>query len=221
MQSEEQTKDVDSYRNTLMDITPSIVATKIAVIPDEVMLLTEEKLEHHARVEDTERRLRAAFQIEYDRATRTNTKMEMMSVYKGIVTISYFQKYVVGNSYKLAYMIKPYTDIRADQEDILRMGLDEMRKLMKKSSINAKGEVDYKLASIKLGITKDLLDRTRGSAARHLMIDQKSMVVTKDITEPKKAESIEELNERIRQLEAQEVQQITYKDVSKDGHEEI
>lgn len=214
-----QTPEVDNVKDfsnpvSLVNITPSLVSNKIAAIPDEVLLLNEEKLEHHARVEDAERRLRAAFQLEHEVAIRKGSKMDMTNVYKGIVTFAYFHKYVVGNSYKLAYMIKPYTDYKADMEDLLRMGLDDLRVVMKRPLVNSKGELDHKLAMLKHSITKDLLDRTKGSATKHIAIDSKSMNVNINKEVPAKPLTLEEVNEQLKRLEAQEAPQIEYKDVT-------
>lgn len=210
-------KDADNPKS-LVNVCPSSVANRIAAIPDELFLMKEEELMKQALVHETEQRLRAAFQIEYERAIRTSEMMDMANIYKGIVTQGYFYKYVVGNSFKLCFMIKPYSDYKADLEDLLQLGIAELRKIMKQPLVTKSGNFDSRLAGIKHKIFQDLADRTRGSAARKLEIDSKSMNL--NLSGEVQPQSIADIDQRLEELQAKEVQQISYKDVT-DGAEEV
>lgn len=212
-------KDRDNPKS-LVNLTPTVVASRITAIPEDVFLLSVEELEVAGHIGDTERKMRAAFTQEHERSLRTGDQMLMSNVYKGITTHSYFHRYIVGNSYKLAYVIKPFADYQASLEDMLQLGLDEMRKILKQPMVDAKGNFDTKLAAVKINLFKDLADRRRGSAAKKLEIDSKSMNlnITKDVTET--PESMEAIEQRLKELEATEVLAISHKDVT-DHEQEV
>jgi len=198
----------------LLEITNTQVSSRIAAIPDDVFNLREDELEKHASVHDVERKLRAAWAMELERALRTESKLEATNVYKGIVTRQYFEKHVLYNSYKLAYMIKPYPEYEAQLEDMLQMGLDERRKILKRPLVDKEGKFDHKLAALKESITKNLEERRRGTVVQRLQVDQKSMNVniTKDVTETPL--QLDAIDARLRELESSEAIAIEHKEVA-------
>lgn len=204
---------------SLVNKTNTGISVRIAAIPLEILEMKEADLEHHADVHDVERKLRAAFQMEYERAVRTGLTMDSTNIYKGICSSPYWHKYVVGNSYKLAYVIKPYPDYEAQLEDMLQLGLDEMRKILKQPLKDKEGKFDHKLAALKANITEKLQDRRRGAVAQKMLIDQKSMNVniTKDVTQA--PANIQDIDRRLAELEGKDVPAITYKDVTSEQEE--
>jgi hypothetical protein len=146
--------------------------------------------------------------------------MLAVNIYRGIVTKQYFDKYILHNSYKLAYMIKPFPEYEAQLEDMLQLALDEMRKILNEPLKAKDGKFNVQLASLKTQIAEKLQDRRRGAVAQKLLVNQKSMNVniTKDVTEP--AGSMEAIEARLAELEASEMQAITYKEAA-DGEREV
>jgi hypothetical protein len=145
--------------------------------------------------------------MEYERCMRVKAIMDMASVYRGVCERNYFYKYVVGNSFKLAYIIRPYPNYKAELEDMLQMSLADMRSILKLPLRNKTGQVDTRVAQLKISLFKDLADRTRGSAAKKLEIDSKSMNVNVDLQQPK---TVEEIDKKLQELQDREVQQIAY-----------
>lgn len=224
MQSQEVESDlIKDYDNpqSLVNLTPSVLGGRIAAIPEEILLMTDQQLEAKANVGDVERKLRAAWQIEYERAVRTGEKMEAANIYKGIVTKSYFHRELVGNSYKLAYIIKPFPDYAAQLEDMLQLGLDEMRKILKEPMVDEDGKFNHKLAALKANITEKLQDRARGAVTQKMQIDQKNMNlnITKDVTQATPLQ-MEAIDARLRELESSEAIAIEHKGVN-DGQREV
>lgn len=213
-------KGKDNPRS-LINITNSVLSKQIMCIPQEVLEMSESELEHHATPHDTERKLRAAFQMELERATRTEDTMLSVNIYRGIVSKPYWDKYILHNSYKLAYIIRPYPEYEAQLEDMLQLALDEMRKILKEPLKDKGGKFNVQLANLKTQIAEKLQDRRRGVVAQKLLVDQKSMNVniTKDVTEtPPNMDAIEQ---RLKELEAEAAMPaITYKDVT-GGKEEV
>jgi len=223
MQSQDQEPSNDYVKGdqptSLVNITATALSTRIAAIPEDVLCMKEADLEKHADVHDVERKLRAAWQMEYERAVRTENKMEASNVYKGVVTHMYFYRYILTNSFKLAYIIKPFPEYEAQLEDMLQLGLDERRKILKRPLVDKEGKFDHKLAALKEAITKNLEERRRGAVTQRLQVDQKSMNVniTKDVTQSTPG-SMEAIEARLRELESGEAIAIEYKD-STDGAE--
>lgn len=208
------------YIQQLLEITNTQVSTRISAIPDDVLNMKEEDFLKHADVHDAERKLRAAWAMELERALRTDSKFEASNVYKGIVTRNYFERYVLFNSYKLAYIIKPYPEYEAQLEDMLQMGLDERRKILKRPLVDKEGKFDHKLAALKESITKNLEERRRGAITQRLQVDQKSLNVnvTKDVSQTPL--QLDAIDARLRELESSEAISIEHKEVA-DGEREV
>jgi hypothetical protein len=217
---QQQSHEVDSD-DRLLELCPSVIATRIQVIPPEVWLLKEAELETKASVHDNERKLRVAFQMEHERAIRTGDIIVLFNVYKNIVTKSYFYNYVITNSYKLAYIIKPFPEYEMQLEEMLQLGLDERRKILKQPLKDKEGKFDHKLAALKEAITKNLEERRRGSITQKLQVDQKNLnlSITKDVTQQPPLQ-MEAIDARLRELEGGEAIAISYEE-SSDGTREV
>lgn len=193
-------KDKDDERS-LVNIATSIVGNAITAIPDDIFLLGEEQLRKSANVQLSEERLRVAFWVEYERAQKTNSKMNMNNVYMGIVTKKYFYTYIVGNSLKLAFMCTPPIEAQIALEELLLFGIEQMRSIMALPHINEKGQVDSKLVHVKQRLFEDIANRRRGQVIQRVEVKSKSMNYNVTETRDTKALSMEEIESELKELE--------------------
>lgn len=203
---------------SLVNICTTHIAVAVKAIPDEVLMMNEKDLQKQVCPGDVERKLRAAFQLEYERAVRTSGKFEASNVWKGVVTGPYFYRYIVANSYKLAYIIRPFPEYEAQLEDMLQLGLDEMNKILMQPMCDDEGKFDVRIAKLKVEITENLQDRRRGAIAKRLEVQSKSMNlnITKDASQL--PQSLDEIDRKLQELEGPS----TIKSISARGnYEEI
>ncbi|MNJ94806.1 hypothetical protein D3C87_125090 [compost metagenome] len=192
--------------NSLVNKTTTAISQRIAVIPDEILLMEEEALEVTARVGKTETRLRIAWMIEFERALRTGKEMNPSNIYLGTCTKKYFYEYVVGNSYKLAYIIKPFPEFQIELEDILQLGLKRARLTLETNPVSEDGKFNVALAKLQHEITKDAMDRSKGQSVQKIESKSLNLNVTKDVSPT----NMDEIDARLAQLEGREVQQIQH-----------
>ena len=207
---------------SLVSMCPSNMAERIAAIPDNVFSMDDKEIEKAAHVTEADKQMRAAFFIEYERAVRNGDKISPANVYKGIVTASYFHNYVINNSFKLAFVIRPYREYQAQLEELLQFGFDRMSEIMRRSQVDENGKLDHKLAALQMQLWKELADRRRGSTTKNInlnsQIQSTNLNITKDITAPR---SVDEIDKKLKELEAQEAKTITitHKEMSNDSQE--
>jgi hypothetical protein len=206
---------------SLVNMCTSHIANAIKAIPDDILLMNEKELQKQVNPTDVDRKLRAAFCLEYERAIRTNTKVECSNIFRGIVTSPYFYKYIIGNSYKLSYMIRPFPEYEAQLEDMLQLGLDELNKILMQPMVDEEGKFDHKIARLKIDITENLQDRRRGAIAKRLEVQSKSMNlnITRDASQL--PASIDEIDQKLKALEANEVKQIIYEEAKEETQEPL
>ena len=84
-------RDEDDVRS-IINLVPGYVSTYMRVIPEEVLQKDAEELEKLADVSESERKMRIAFWIEYERAQRTGTVMQMSNVFKGLCGQGHFAR---------------------------------------------------------------------------------------------------------------------------------
>lgn len=203
-----------SNPKSLVSMCPSVIGDRIAAIPDSVLSMDDKDLEKAGKISEADKQLRAAFYIEYERASRASDKISPANVYKGIVTGPHFHQSIVNNSFKLAYIVRPYREYQAQLEDLLQFGFDRMSEIMHRPQVDENGKFDHKLAALQMQLWKELADRRRGSAAKNINLSSQStnLTITKDITEPPR--NIAEIDQKLKELEAQEVITITHKELS-------
>lgn len=217
MSSQDLVEDLIKDKNnpkSLVSMCPSVLAERIAAIPDSVLSMDDKELEKTAKISEVDKQLRAAFYIEYERACRASDKISPANVYKGLVTNPHFHSSIINNSFKLAYIIRPYREYQAQLEDLLQFGFDRMSEIMHRPQVDENGKFDHKLAALQMQLWKELADRRRGSAAKNINLSSQStnLTITKDISEPPR--NIAEIDKKLKELEAQEVIEITHREVS-------
>lgn len=183
---------------SLVNIVPTALAQRIRCIPNQYLEMSEAELLKQFSITRVDRLLRIAFHQELDRAKRTDGLVKLNNIFAGVTDRKTFMEDHVGKSARLAYMIRPPVDYELDLEDLLQLGLQELRAIMERPLVDENGRFDHKLAKIKLDTFKDIADRRRGQATQKIETKSLSVSVTKEIpTTP------EEIDRELQKLESE------------------
>jgi len=120
--------------------------------------------------------LRVAFWQEYDRAMRTNSQMETLAIYKGIVVDgTRFLVYLEDPCF-VSYMLLPVHSYKMVTEGIHNLALKQMYETLDVPHIDEDGKVDHKLLNQKLKIYKMMDDRIKGGVIQRQEIKAVSQI---------------------------------------------
>ena len=155
-------KDKDNPRSVI-NLVPLSVSKSIECIPDEVFALGEAELKKMAKPTEAEEKLRYSFWREYDLAQIGHRRMMISNVVSGVCHNSYFFRYVVTNSFKMAYILTPPPDYEVTIQEMLALGLSQLRDILTQPHVKKNGEVDSKLADVKYRIVEGLQLRVKGA----------------------------------------------------------
>lgn len=181
---------------------PSALNERIALIPENLLEMSFPEIEKKANPDIDLKRMRVAFWLEYDRAYRTQTSFNLTNVYKGIMTGQHFNRLVMGNTYRLLYMISVLPSYKVIMEEMLHYGLMLEREIMELPHITG-GEggkprfVDVKLLALKQKITEGVHNRLKGLPV------SRTLMLTKDMDKDKESDAqpaIKDVENQIEQL---------------------
>jgi hypothetical protein len=120
----------ESNPTAVINLVPGVMAKGLKAIPEYVFDLSLEDLEAKATPTEALRKIRIAFWLEYERAHRCGTLVNMTNVYKGICSQSYFFKILITNSFKLAFILTPPQDYRVQMEEMLELAIRAERTVL-------------------------------------------------------------------------------------------
>jgi hypothetical protein len=191
---------------SLLEIVPSTFRDRILQLPEELLsmdeseLLTEFENKHIKRI-PTVNRLRIQFWTEYNLAQSQNRPVKLINIYSGVCTQPVFHKHLKNKLY-LAWILCPPAKYEALTEEALIYGMEELRRMLDIPIVGVDEEgntcVDTKMASIKVDIVKMLDQRVRGSVIQKTQ----NLNVNVSAKPTATADSVDELDRRIRELEA-------------------
>lgn len=183
-------------RNTksVVNLVDENVKKSILAIPDEYWELSEARLRKKVKPDELTCRLRITFWDEYQAAHADGRKMLMSNVMRGVTYAEHFHKRVLGNTDMMAWICRPPTDFLLAMRDILFVGLERLRELVKQPIVrkvlvkNKKGEVerdedgkplyetkiDYVLAKEIKTIVEKMSDRVHGAVIQRMQVNQRS-----------------------------------------------
>lgn len=195
-------KDKSNPRS-LINILPTVMATRLEAVPDDLFLLTEKELERQAEVTDIEKRLRIQFWNEYNTAQAAPRRMNIKNVVAGICTDSYFNKKIITNSFKVAYICTPLADYKLQMQELLRMGFEQIKDIMMRPHTDQYGNLEPRAADVKFKIWQDVANREIGMVVHR--IESKNLNVNVDAGMPNNVEDLndpEAIKKQIEELEA-------------------
>lgn len=206
----------ESNPDSLINKLPSMIANILRVIPDEVLCLGDEGLERTGKISEVDKRLRHSFWLEYNYAIKAQRVINITNVYSGICHRDNWQRIIVTNTFKMAYILTPPPDHRVDIQQILHLATKEMRKIIQTPHEykNKKGEkiIDSRLVASKLKIWELVTNRIHGGVTQKLEVDTKNLNMNVDARD---VSSVEAINKQIAELESQLAQKRTMINVSK------
>ncbi|MFN3454033.1 MAG: hypothetical protein ACK41T_03670 [Pseudobdellovibrio sp.] len=163
---------------------PSWFSKILEVIPDEVFMLTEDDLRKRCNPTAREEKLRVSFWQEYYRVSQSKKiqQINISNVCGGICDNRTFQA-LIRNSFTLAFVLMAPPEINTSLEDILLLGIQRMRDIMKLPPVDKDGCFDKGIADIQLKIYQDALNRRRGPVKNTHELASKSMHLHKHLIE--------------------------------------
>lgn len=191
----------------LVNLVPPKLAELIETLPKEYLDMNDRELTAHFKkwkvdITPLENRLRIAFWNEYDNAQKNKKPMVISNVYGGVCSKSYFYDRILRDKHKFAWVLCPPARYTEALEELLHLGIEELRAIMDIPVFNRKTrKVDAKLASVKLEVLKMVDQRLKGSVVQRTQ-NLHAHISSKDAAAKTQeaSESIEDLNKRIAEL---------------------
>lgn len=203
-QNEMIIRDVNHPR-AIINLVPEAVVNAIMRLPEELIDVGEAELRAHFedpnvkhKVSVLDDRIRFMFWKEYDNAQTNMRQMIMTHVYYGLCSKESFYL-LLQNKRRVAWMLCPPADYMLAAEEALTFGLEQLRDILAKPHVSMMGNVDAKAAGVKLEIVKMLDARVKGA----IIQTTRNLNVNMNANKPVAAPKIEDVDKRIKEVEAQ------------------
>lgn len=154
-------KDKSNPR-AMINLVPSSVSKRLEMIPDDIFMMSEKELRKAGDIGEYEERLRISLWREYDNCQVTGKNMVLSNVYEPVCSQTHFLHRVITNSFRLAYILTPPAEYALQIEEMLNLATDQVREILVASNYDQKGNINTKLADVKMKIWHTLLDRAKG-----------------------------------------------------------
>lgn len=200
-----------SNPHSAINISPSVVAQAISAIPDDYFSMTPAELAKEFRKDrvgytketEIEEKLRISFWREYDRAVDTGQKMQNERICSGVCTVSYFAK-VLRSSYRAAYICTPPDDYLTTMQELLTIGLDQLRDILLLPHVDDQGRPLPRMADVKMRIIDSITARVKGAVISRVETRNLNLDITADqqkpLTEVSKLTDPDEIDRRLKEL---------------------
>ncbi len=152
----------------------------------------------------TDNRLRIGFWNEFERVQHFNLKkMHMPSVYAGVCTQQYFDRFYLGSPTKVAWLLCPPASYVTIATEALSFGLEQLREILSVSPVLPNGRIDVKLGELQAKIVTMLDQRLKGAVTQR--IEQKNMNLNISTTDKGVAKiamqgTMEDIERRLKEL---------------------
>jgi hypothetical protein len=157
---------------------------------DEQELYKEMRIKRHTP-SASDNRIRLKFWMEYDECRMNYNKyMNVKRIAAGTANYEFFILHYLKNCYLVAWMLMPPVNYKDRMIESLDFGLDQMREILNLPLQDEEGNLDHKLAAMKITIFKMLDDRSNGVAVQRL--EQKTLQIKADI-KPADMRKVQEL----------------------------
>ena len=149
--------------------------------------------------------IRSAFWLEYDAAQSTHTKMTLKGVilHMGSSSPSLLVKDALTNTKKLAFILHPPLHYDTLIAESLSHGLRRIQEILDLPLVDQDGKIDHKSAELILKATAFLDIRKNGMPTQRTEMKQLTVNVTKKDLAALNGHKPHELDQKIRQLEAE------------------
>lgn len=190
---------------TVQELRQEFSQRELAKLDDQQKEILFGKGKRNIEFDELDERLRISFWREYeDSMINENSVMLMARVMRGICNLSIFKKRI-DDPLRLAYILTAPNDYVTEIEELLYRGLRQMREIMELPLYMKNGDINSKLAGVKVRAIEMLLDRARGAVAQR--IESKNLnwnveTETKDqeVSEIAQLTSMTDVDRKIREL---------------------
>lgn len=205
---------VEQERNVAR-LVPEYLQKRIQEIPDTWWDIPPDEVEQFCfdsgQADETSRRLRISFWVEYDRCqSNKDVLMNMDNVFIGICANSYFANIFLQNKRKLFYLLSVPPQYEKELDEMLCMGLDQLKRILAMDATGKNGQPNTKLMDLKFKIFQHIDMRKKGAIIQRIQAEQKNLNVNVDgkiakdgsvVPKGDEPRSLEEIQKEIEQLE--------------------
>lgn len=203
-------KDRDNP-NSVVNLAPSAVSGFINAIPDEFFSMRADELAAVFRKDrgydketELEEKLRISFWREYDHAVDSGRMMILERICAGVCHTRVFTK-LAQNSYRMAYICTPPEDYTTTMQELLKIGLDQLRDILLQPHIGKDGLPNPRMCDVKMRIMESVTLRVRGSVAHRIETKNLNLNVEGEMgsgirNEVKQLTDPEEIDRRLKEL---------------------
>jgi hypothetical protein len=202
-----------SNPHSAVNLCPSAISKGIEAIPDELFSLRPDQLaekfrlgrDKYTKESEIEEKLRIAFWREYDSAVENGRAMNMERICSGVCHVNTF-KQMASNSFRLAYICTPPEDYVTTMQELLTIGLDQLRDILLQPHVNPKtGLPDARMCDVKMRIIDSITLRVRGSVAtrvetKNLNLNVEADTTKRALTEASQLTDPQEIDRRLQEL---------------------
>lgn len=173
-------------------------------LDEEWFYMTEWEIKNKVKPTPTLYALRVSFWREFERvAWRGEKTVTPASVFGGICGETFFYNKVLKDQGLVAWMIRPVQGYQREMEAILHRCTERLWELIDLPIKNSKGQVDPRVAKIVLDVIGQVENRVKGMAIQRTEAKSLSVNVVTRSKLNAKMETVEALDQRIKQLEAE------------------
>lgn len=197
--------DKDDPRS-LYNLLPEPVLRRVAEVPTELLTMTEAELTDltpRRKFTVVDYRLKHTFWKEYERASAHLIPMNMSNVVAGVCNKTTFTSKVLGDPVRLAFLLQPPTDYKVALEETLTTLVDKLRQVADLPVHDEDGNPNYKNIELILKAFPHIDNRVKGGATQR--IESKSVTAVVHRGEDAAPKTVDEIDERLKQLEAKVV----------------
>ncbi len=202
--SDEMTIFDETNATAVYNLVGDEVKDLIKAVPMEAWDMSIFELANKSKIGIEEKKLRVAFWLEYERAMRQKSTININHVTKGIVTGRGLAKKILADPYKLAYIMTPPEDYKVKLEEMLVLAMDEERKILELPiervtlQVDKNGDavetrkIDTSLATLKHKIRESLQNRAHGAVAQNI----KQVSINKNYNTNSTSPNVEEMADK-------------------------
>lgn len=155
-----------SNPRALINLVPNSLREVMNTLDDRYRYMTESELKRKCDAEVREARLRISFWIEYNAAQKTGRMMNIANVVRGNTSMDYWENVVLKDSAKVAFIITPPKDYLVAMHELLDLGLEKLREIIKAPLFDKRGAFDSKAADKVIKAVHTIESRLKGAVVQ-------------------------------------------------------
>lgn len=148
---------------SVVNLIPDRMKKTVEKIPHAYRTLDEKAARAKFRPSPAMNQLRASFWVEYNRVQAAQSgQMEMVNIYRGIVSRDYFEDVVCFSKETLAWLFLPPQSYTAVLNEALESAINQLREILDLPTVDKKGKVSTSIANLKIKVFTLLDQRVHG-----------------------------------------------------------